>query len=1035
MNESDRLKRPTPTIRHDDLCSSSTVDDSVDDTAAPIALEASAQHTVATTQPHEVSAEASNLLQRLVTPPTALLATKLTVPPARPNGIARPRLTHRLHAGMGGALTVLVAPAGWGKTTLLSAWCAERRATGGRPSAWVSLDPRDNDPRRFWRYLVEALDHLAPGSTAEAQALLAAADAPSVEILLAPVLNALRDVPDDRVLVLDDYHVIERSAIHADLSFLIEHAPPHLHLVIASRCDLPLTLSRMRAQGLLTELHTADLRFTHEETIHFLRAVMRVDLAPEHVSTLETRTEGWIAGLQLAALSLQSGQDGVAFVQRFCGCHRFVLDYLSEEVLARQPPDVLQFLLRTSILERLSGPLCDAVTEQAGGAAMLERLDRSNLFVVPLDDERRSYRYHHLFAEALQRHLMRAEPTRIATLHLRASRWYAEHGAFQEAVEHALAAGDPVGAAAVIEQAWSLFCGQSDLHPTLRNWIDTIPERTIRSRPLLCLLQAVLLANHRDFTGAERWIHLAEQALAQADTASSEDMNRPIRGMVAALRASFAGVQGQIDEAIRAAEAALRDLPPENAAFRGTAVLSLGYAAVDRGDLPRAVHAFAESMALSRAASSELQFVAAAIHLSFVHRAMGNLSFALQTCEEALAWVVAHRHGSSHLMGFLYVSLADLLRERNALDAALRSARDGVTFCVRWPDPTMQALSLLVLARVQMARGEFADAADTLALAQRHTEVERANSLTGDTDGGCDAEGGTSLASLLCAVTAQVQLAQGMAVSGWPSDQRCFPSFEWSCSPHGYRSVFQVYIAEHAFIAPIQALLARAQQSDDAEALRQVMAHVDELRQQAHTLGLRWLQIKAGVLAALGYQALGARSQALAMLWQALAQAQAERYVRVFADEGAPLVALLDQVADHCNTGHETASLLDPNFISLVRTAVTTFAAAANRRPMSQSPGNLPDQDDPKVLLTAREDEVLQLLAAGCRNEDIALALVVAMGTVKAHVQHIYRKLDAHSRTHALARARELQLLLSYEPTTSRPRRPGARRRLTDGRR
>lgn len=972
-----------------------------------------------------VSAEVPSPPQLPILPPVHVLAAKLAIPPARTDRIARPRLTDRLRSGTAGVLTVLVAPAGWGKTTLLSTWCAELH-NEGRPSAWVSLDPHDNDPRHFWRYVFAALDRLAPGSTAEARVLLAAADAPSTEIMLTPVLNALRNVPDNRVLVLDDYHVIERPAIHIGLSFLIEHLPPRIHLVVASRSDPPLNLSRVRARGLLTELRVADLRFTPEETARFLRAVMRLELTPEHVATLEARTEGWIAGLQLAALSLQNCQDVATFVRGFSGSHRFVLDYLCDEVLVRQPPDVLQFLRRTSILERMTGPLCEAVTGQAGGDAMLAQLDRANLFVVPLDDERRSYRYHHLFAEVLQRHLLRTEPTQIAALHQRASRWYAEHDAFQEAVEHALAAGDTEGAATVIEQAWSTFCGQSDLHPTLGSWLAAVPEHTIRGRPLLCLLEAVLLADRRDFAGAERWVYSAEEALARSRTALSDEVNRSVRGKVAAIRASFAGLQGHIDEAIRAAEVALRDLPPADAAFRGTVMLGLGYAALDQGDLPRAAQAFAECVALSRAAASEMQLVAASVHLAYVQRAQGNLTLALQTCANVLAWVTAHGRQSSLLVGLVYVCHADLLRERNELDGALRSAQDGVVFCARWPDPTMHALSLLVLARVQLARGEFDGAADALAQAQRYIEVELAKPLTSDTDGDAGTQDVASLASLLSAFVTQIQLAQGSSVAGWPSDQHISSSFEWPYSPQGYRSLFQVYTAEHVFTAPAQMLLAHAQRHNDVEALRQVLARMDELRRHAESLGLRWLQIKAGVLAALAYHALGARSQALAALSQALVQAQAERYVRVFADEGAPLVALLDLVADQCETGHEVASQLALDYITLVRTATTAFAAGAGQQlpwlSPGNTPGNTPGQNKPRDPLTAREVEVLRLLGDGCSNEEIATALVVAMGTVKAHVQHIYRKLGAHSRTHALARARELRLSPRDEHATTTTR-------------
>ena len=432
-----------------------------------------------------------------------LLATKLYVPRPPLQLVYRPRLVERLQQTMERRLTLIAAPAGFGKTTLLSAWLQDAPVS----PAWVSLDNGDDDPTRFWSYTLAALDTVRSGLGAIGLPLLQSPQPPPLEIILTAVINHLETLPGELVLVFDDYHVITAQPIHASVTFLLEHLPAHLHLVIATRADPPLPLARLRSKGQLVEIRSTDLRFTREEATSFLSQTIGTEISTEDITALETRTEGWIAGLQLAALSLQGRQDTSQFMQAFTGTHRFVVDYLTQEVLARQPADVQSFLLQTAILERLCGSLCEAVTGEPEGQAMLERLEEANLFLLPLDDERRWYRYHQLFAEMLRQRLQRVQPDRVALLHQRASAWYAQHELIREAVHHALAAPDFAQAARLVEQAFNALVRRGEI-ATLQRWAAALPDELVRSNIELSVLQGWLLFVRGKHDAAE--LHLQD---------------------------------------------------------------------------------------------------------------------------------------------------------------------------------------------------------------------------------------------------------------------------------------------------------------------------------------------------------------------------------------------------------------------------------------------------------------------------------------------------------------------------------------------
>ncbi len=492
-------------------------------------------------------------------PFTPLLSTKLHTPRLRAQLISRPQLTEHLQAGIQGSLTLISAPAGFGKTTLLAQWREALRI----PVAWLSLETQDNEPVRFFSYLVAALQTLDPGIGTSALELLQTPQPAALETVLTLLTNDLSSrQTEDFALVLDDYHLITAEPIHRCVTSLVEHLPPRMHLVLATRADPPLPLARLRAGGRLSEVRTADLRFATEETSAFLQSVMRLELSPQEIDLVQSRTEGWIAGLQFAALSLRGRDDVSTYLVSFTGSHRFVLDYLSEEVLMQQPAEVQTFLLHTSILDRLTGPLCEAVTQREGSQAMLEALERANLFVAALDDERHWYRYHSLFAEVLSSHLQQAEPGLVPELHRRASAWYEQHGFAAEAVQHALTAPDVELAARLIEQYGLRVALRGQVHLVLA-WLNALPEALVRSHARLCLYDALMLMFTHQLDAAEARV---AQALQSVRSEMPADQAHVVLGLAAGIRANLARFSGDLASCVTLSHQTL-ELVPEMSAW------------------------------------------------------------------------------------------------------------------------------------------------------------------------------------------------------------------------------------------------------------------------------------------------------------------------------------------------------------------------------------------------------------------------------------------------------------------------------------
>jgi LuxR family maltose regulon positive regulatory protein len=657
--------------------------------------------------------------------PGPLLETKFFVPRRRRGVVPRTRLSQRLDSTGEAKLTLVAAPAGFGKTTLLADWLAAGPPDGAT-AAWLSLDQSDDDPASFWTYLITALQTVVPEIGSDALALLQSARPSPIEVVLATVLNEVGAIRGDVVLVLDDYHLLEAHDIHAGMAYLLDHLPPRMHLVIASRADPPLPLARLRARGELIEVRAADLRFTAEEAAAYLNDVMGLRLSAGDVASLEGRTEGWIAALQLAALSMQGRDDIPRFIAGFAGDDRFIVDYLVEEVLQRQPEAVRSFLLQTSILGRLSAPLCDAVTGQHSGKAMLEALERGNLFVVPLDDSRRWYRYHHLFADMLRTHLLDEQPDLVPALHRRASEWYAGHGESSDAIRHALAAGDFGRAADLVELAAAAVL-RNRQEATLLGWLKALPDELLSDRPVLSDIYAGALLSNGQFDGieprlrdAERWLDPSTNlARSGAMVVVDEDGYRRLPGTVAVHRAAYALALGDVAQTVHHARRALGLIAEDDHLWRGAAAALLGLASWASGDLESAHRTYAAGMLSLRRAGHISDVLGCAITLADIRIAQGRLREAMRTYEQALQ--LATEQGAPVLRGTadMHVGMSGLHRERDDLQAASQHLLTSQELGEHSGLPQNPYRWRVAMARIREAQGDLDGALDLLREAER----------------------------------------------------------------------------------------------------------------------------------------------------------------------------------------------------------------------------------------------------------------------------------------------------------------------------
>src|SRR5450755_465414 len=926
--------------------------------------------------------------------PSPILATKLYLPRLRPNVVSRLRLIERLNEGLHRSLTLIAAPAGFGKTTLLSAWVAGC----DRQVAWLSLDKGDSDPTLFLTYLVAALQTIAPTIGEGVLDMLQSPQPPPPEAILTALLNELTTLPDNFVLILDDYHVIDAQAVDIALTYLVEHLPPQMHLVIATREDPQLPLARYRARSHLTELRVTDLRFTASEASAFLSQVMGLSLSAEDIAALEDHTEGWIAGLQLAALSMQGHQDVAGFIRAFAGDHRYIVDYLVAEVLERQPEGVRNFLLQTSILDRLSGPLCDAVTGQEEGNARLEALERGNFFVVPLDDTRHWYRYHHLFAEVLSAQLLAEQPAQVATLHRRASAWYEQHGSTVDAIRHALAAFDFGRAADLVELAVPAMA-RSRQEATVLGWLKALPDELVRARPVLSVHYAGALLLHGEIEGVEARLRDAEQWLdtttdrGELALASSAEMVvvdeaefRGLPGMIAIYRAAIALALGNVADTVKYARRALDLVPEDDHHRRGSAAGFLGLAYWTRGDLEAAHRSYAECMALVQRSGHISDAIGCSIALADIRISQGRLREAMSTYERGLQ--LATEQSAILLRGAadMHVGMSELHLERDDLDAAtqllLRSKELGELAGL----PQNRYRWRVAMARIRKAEGDLAGALDLLHEAERLYVSDF-----------------FPYVRPIAALVTRVWVAQG----------RLGEAIDWARERGISVADDLSYLREFQHITLARVLLARSKSDRTEHSMLEAMELLECLLQAAEEGKRTGSIIEILLLQALARQIQGDISAALVPLERALSLAEPEGYVRIFVDEGPPMAVLLARLHEHARKRPRAALTNVPlAYIERLRALLRGERVQEGISPAatSSSTALTPAQSllDP---LTERELEVLRLIAAGLSNRDIAARLVLALSTVKSYVNTIYGKLQVESRTQAVARARALHLL------------------------
>jgi LuxR family maltose regulon positive regulatory protein len=940
---------------------------------------------------------------------TPILATKLYIPPPRPRVVLRPRLIERLNEGLQRKLTLISASAGFGKTTLVSEWVAGC----GQPVAWLSLDEGDNDPASFLTYLVAALqtlalsevEGLAPDLGAGLLAILQTPQPPSTESLLTILLNEITTIPDNFVLVLDDYHVLDSKPVDEALTFLLEHLPPQMHLVIATREDPDLPLARLRARGQMTELRLADLRFTPAEAAEFLGQVMGLNLAAEDIAALEARTEGWIAGLQMAALSMRDHEDVAEFIKGFSGTNRYILDYLLEEVMAGQPPEIQHFLLYTSILERLTAGLCDAVLANDEGvqgkgndrstvpeslsvgqsASILKYLERANLFLVPLDDERIWYRYHHLFADLLRTQLLSSLGAQgVAQLHVRAADWHAQNGSILEAIDHASRASDDERVEHLISQNYMEMMNRGE-QSWIRSWISQLSRELVYRRPWLCIYEAYSHSFFGELDEADLLLEAAEKRIRSEISAPDA---RSMQGYLAFVRSRVTAMRGDIHRAIQLCLAAHGSFDAGDLAMGLDTGMTLGYEYFIAGDYGNASPLLNETIRLGITAGSILNTVPTYCVMARLVGVQGRLSKSYDLYQAAAQFVA--KASGQHLgaQALIEVGMADVLCERNDLDGALAHLKQGLDLMPWWGKADDFILAYITLARIHLAQANKSDAL---------AAVEKAIGLVQTRGVFSEARHAVEIAQV------KLWLAQAdlQAASRWAASQ------EKPLSPD---DPFR-FENELARIAQGRILIA---QNKPGKAIG-LLSHLEEIARSDGRMG-RLLEIM--ILKALAIQRMGNTAQADIALTKCLTLAEPEGYLRIFLDEGEPMRLLISdfrlQIEKHPR--HAAGEDME-GMKAYTAQLLAAFCKSPDTRAQKSTiqnllvPGSL--QGKSEILpepLSERELEVLKLLRTDLNGPEIAHECMVSLSTVRTHTQNIYAKLGVNNRRAAVRRAEELDL-------------------------
>lgn len=899
----------------------------------------------------------------------ALLTTKLFIPSLRPERVSRPRLVARLNAGLEGKLTLVSAPAGFGKTSLLSEWAANCQ----RPVAWVSLDSGDDNPALFLSYVVSALQRIMTDVGGAALAALHAAQPPRIDSLLAGLINELAAISPPFLLILDDYHQISDREVHDALNYFLDHGPPQMHVTISTRADPPWPMARLRARGEMTEIRSHDLRFSPDETASFLNEVMDLGLSAEQIDILDDRVEGWIAGLQMAALSMQGRADASGFINAITGSHRFILDYLVEEVLDRQSPQIQEFMLRTSILSRLTGPLCDVVAERDDSHHLLVQLDQANLFLMPLDDERRWYRYHHLFADLLQKRLRQTHPTLVPDLHRLAINWYEDHGLITDAVNHALAANDIQRVAHLAEENVLGMMERGEVG-VLARWLKALPDDVIHSYPWLCVACAWALTYAGRFDDASACLEVLECDLMPA--MEPADVPR-ISGHINTVRLYIVSMTAvDWEKAPTYASKALSLLPVNDERTRGLVAVLHGYVQRKNHQYTAAKTSLLEALARSKMAGEIYAVVDLLCQIARVELQQGTLNQAAKTCRDALQQAHAEgaaAHQALPVVGYAHTTLGTILLEWNELEQAERHAQKALVLSQQWGQFDSWIESQLLLARINASRGALADA---LAIIQ---SAKEASDIAPDY---------TAITETL------VRLASGDIeyASGW-LDANALAFDKRFVGIHLERNITLARIRIAQYRHGLRSSL------DD------VINHLVYLQQQLEAFDATRACITLLIQQALALHAKRQEEQALKALSRALALAEPEGYVRTFIDEGVPMTELLRAAAlRKINQGYVGRLLASQAGEPQGRETVGIGRDQRHWDRSSRSAALI----EP---LTDRELQVLQLLPTSLSSGEIGRELFIAPSTVRSHIKNIYGKLNVHKRAAAVARARELGLI------------------------
>lgn len=888
----------------------------------------------------------------------SLLLTKLYIPPIRRAIVPRPRLIERLNEGLaaGRKFTLISAPAGFGKTTLVSEWIADC----GCPVGWLSLDEGDTNPARFLSYLITALQLIKTGIGEGLLAALQSREPPQLVAVLTDLINEITSIPNHFIIVLDDYHSVESKQVDQAVNFLIEHLPPQMHLLIASREDPSLPLARLRARGQLTELRAADLRFSPAEAADFLNQVMGLSLSSDDVALLETRTEGWIAGLQMAALSMQGLLETGDFIRSFTGSHRFVLDYLMEEVLDRQTEEVQMFLLRTSILERLCGPLCEAVLSgsSTSGQLTLEYLEHANLFIVPLDGDRCWYRYHHLFGELLRKRLeQKLTSEGIAGLHLQASEWYEKNGLILDAFTHAAAANDIERAERLMERK-DMPINHPGVPVTILNWLESLPVSVLNSKPSLWWKQAAMLMANYQTIGVEEKLRATEAALASKTPPDAEldEGTRNLVGKIAYARAALAATRYQAETSLEYAQRALEFLHPNNIAYRAGVTIYIGFARYLLGDRDAAELAYKEALSLAQAVGDEEGVLTATIRLGQIHELRNQLHQAFEIYQKVLRMTGEDPppYATLAVIGLarIYYNWNDLERAEKYAEQSHQLAR----LCEQVIDRLIS--SELFLSRLKITRRDPVSADHFLTLAEQHARQYEYTVRFPDI---------AAARAILCLYQGDTDAAA------------------------------QLVQHEDRWLVRAEVLIA---QGNPSAALAIIVPHRHKMKEKRLDDQL----LVTIVLQALALYAQGENESARQALKESLTLAEPGGFIRLFVDAGEPMRLMLQDLKTWMvqHPDEQGQSLM-----AYVEKILAAFASP----PEAQSSKLINQQSDLIEPLSPRELEVLQLISKGLSNQEIGKRLFLALDTVKGHNRRIFEKLQVNRRTEAIARARELGLI------------------------